>query len=224
MLFAIGLVLFGGTSLFPLWLQQSFEYTATDAGLALAIGGLAVFGLMPVAGGLTGKVATRHLVGLGLSIVTVGLLMTSRVYDDYSFNQISMIRVGQTIGLSLLFVPIQSHAFIGVPAHLNEQVAAFMNLARNLGGSVGTALGVTMLERNRQTYREELIAYANPYRDEYARAVEAYGGEVAFNGVIDAQASLLAYQNVFFTYALIAGCCIPLALLLRGKPQGTEQG
>ena len=98
-----------------------------------------------------------------------------------------------------------------------------MNLARNLGGSVGTALGVTLLERGRQTYREGLIAEANPFRDDYARAVEANGGELAFNRIIDAQATVLAYENLFFVLALVAACCLPLALFMRGKPDGTEQ-
>lgn len=224
LLFAVGVVLFGGTSHYPLWLQQSFDYTATDAGLALGAGGLAVFLLMPAAGGLTGKVATRHLVGIGFTIMTVGLFMTTLVYDEYSFTQLSLTRVGQTIGMSLLFVPIQSHAFIGVPGHLSEQGAAFMNLARNLGGSVGTALGVTLLERGRQTYREDLVGYASPYRDDYASAVEAYGGELAFNRVIDAQATLLAYEHLFFVYAAIGACCIPLSMFLRGKPSGKGPG
>ena len=224
MLFVVGMVLFGGTSLYPLWLQQSFDYTATDAGLALAAGGASVFLLMPAAGGLTGKIATRHIVGVGFGIMAVGMFMTARVYPDYSFTQLSLVRVGQTIGVALLFVPLQSHSFIGVPGRSSEQVAAFMNLARNLGGSVGTAIGVTMLERGRQTYREDLVGQANPFRDDYASAVTASGGEQAFNRVIDAQASILAYENVFFLFALMAACCLPLALFLRGKPTGKEQG
>ncbi|WP_176473048.1 DHA2 family efflux MFS transporter permease subunit [Sphingomonas lenta] len=224
LLFGVGCVLFGGTSLYPLWLQQSFGYTATDAGLALGFGGLAVFLLMPAAGGLTGKVATRHLVAIGFSIMAVGLFMTVRVYEDYSFFQLSLVRIGQTIGVSMLFVPLQSHAFIGVPGRSSEQVAAFMNLARNLGGSVGTALGVTLLERNRQSYREDLVGYANPFRDEYAQAVEAYGGEQAFNRVIEEQATLLAYENLFFVYGVVALVGVLIAMMLRGKPTGKEQG
>ncbi len=223
-LFVVGVVLIGGASLYPLWLQQSFDYTATDAGLTLAAGAAAVFVLIPAAGGLTGKIATRHIVGVGVATVVVGMFMTAGVYPDYSFTQLSLIRIGQTIGIALLFVPLQSHAFIGVPGRSNEQVAVFLNLARNLGGSVGTAIGFTMLERGRQTYREGLVNEANPYRDEYAAAVTASGGEQAFNRVIDAQASILAYENLFFLLALVAACCLPLAFFLRGKPTGEEQG
>lgn len=224
MLFVVGITLLGGGNVFPLFLVQSFDYTATDAGLVVAAGALGVFLLIPVAGGLTGKVATRHLVGVGFTIMAVGLYMQSLVYPDYSFAQLTVVRVSQTIGVALLFVPLQSHALIGVPGRSSEQVASFMNLARNLGGSVGTALGVTMLERGRQTYREGLVAEANPFRDEYARAVETGGGELAFNRIIDAQATVLAYENLFFVLALVAAACLPLALFMRGKPDGTEQG
>lgn len=222
MLFVVGCVLFGGTSIFPLWLQQSFDYPALDAGLALGAGGMSVFVLMPVVGWLTSKVDTRHLAGIGFVVLAIGLYISSQIYADYGFGQLSMVRVGQAIGVAFLFTPLQSQAFVGVPGRLSDQVGAFMNLARNLGGSVGTAVGVTMLERGRQTYREQLVPYATPYSDEYVRAIDRYGSETAFNQVIDAQATMLSYQNLFFTLAIVATLCIPLALLIRGRPKAGD--
>lgn len=217
LLFVVGMVLFGGTTLYPLWLQQSFGYTASWAGLALGLGGAAVFLLMPAVGALSGKIPSGWMIGPGLVTVAVGLFFTSRMYPDYSFLQVSLIRVGQTIGLALLFVPIQSQAYVGVPGDRSEQVGAFLNLARNLGGSVGTALGTTWLERGRQSFRDTLTDSANPYRDEYRAALEQYGSLEAFNRVIDQQATVLAYQSAFFTLFVLCVCCVPLVFLLRGK-------
>ena len=97
-------------------------------------------------------------------------------------------------------------------------------MANNLGGSVGTAVGITLLERGRQSFREDLVPYASPWRDEYRQALDQYGSLGAFDQVLNSQASVLSFQSVFFTLAMIALCCLPLILFLKGKPGPEDQG
>ena len=224
LLFILGMVLFGGTSLFPLFLQQSFAYTATWAGLSLGLGGACVLVLMPVAGILSGKIHARYLLWFGFGAMTLGMFLSSGIYPDYGFGQLSFLRVLQTIGVGFLFVALQSQAYVGVPGKSSEQVGSFLNLARNMGGSVGTSIGITILGRGQQAYREGLTTYADPYSDEYNRAIADYGSIEAFNRLIDAQATVLAYQSAFFVYACISALCLPLIFFLRGKPGKVAQG
>lgn len=223
LLFGLAMVLFAGTSIFPLFLVQSFDYTATWAGLTLALGGGVVLVLMPVAGILSGKPPARYLLWFGFDTMALGMFLSSGIYTDYSFNQLSLLRVTQTIGIGFMFVALQSQAYVGVAGRSSEQVGSFLNLARNMGGSVGTAIAITLLERGRQTYRSDLAVYASPYRDEYRAAIAQCGSVDALNRVVDAQATVLAYQNVFFVLACIAGLCLPLIFFLRGKPGAPSQ-
>ena len=55
----IGLVLFGTTQFIPQLLQEVLGYTATEAGEALTVGGIATILMMPVAGMLSGRVDAR---------------------------------------------------------------------------------------------------------------------------------------------------------------------
>ncbi|MBB4659660.1 DHA2 family efflux MFS transporter permease subunit [Parvularcula dongshanensis] len=197
LLFAIGLNLFGATTVLPLMLQQAFGYSATQAGIAVALGAVLVFLFIPVAGRLTGSVPTWTLILPGFLILTFSLYLTSKVNLEWSFTQIVGVRLVQALGLAFLFVPVQSHAYIGVPPDKSEQVGAFINLARNLGGSVGVALGTTLLARGRQSFQETLSVYASPYNDEYVRAAQQFGGPGAVYRELQAQVSILAYEQVF---------------------------
>lgn len=223
LLFVTGAVLFSAPAVFPLLTQQGFGYTATWAGFANGLGGLSVLFVIPLVGLLTGKVATRHLVGFGLAVSAVGLFMSTRIYPDVSFMQVALFNVGQSIGIAFIISPLQSQSFVGVPNGRSEQVGAFNSMAINVGGSVGTALSITLLERGRQTYREQLVPYASPYRDEYRQALQDYGSVGAFDAVLNGQASILAFQHVFFALACVIVVSLPLVLLLRGKPGEEEQ-
>ena len=47
MMFVLGMILYGSTTLLPLFLQELMGYTAQLAGMVLSPGGLAILVLMP---------------------------------------------------------------------------------------------------------------------------------------------------------------------------------
>ena len=62
----VGLVLLGTTQFIPQLLQEVLGYTATQAGEALTMGGIATIVMMPVAGMLSGKVDARYLLTIAM--------------------------------------------------------------------------------------------------------------------------------------------------------------
>src|SRR5207244_10025089 len=90
---------------------------------------------------------------------------------DYA--TIAWSRIYQSLGLAFLFIPINAVAFAGLPLAKTNNASALINLARNYGGSVGIALGPTLLAQRPQYPHSILashLAPANPlYRDEIAR-------------------------------------------------------
>jgi len=59
---------------------------------------------------------------------------------DASFDYFAWVRVYQTIGLPFLFIPINTVAYDGLPPDKTNQGSALMNVARNLGGSIGISI------------------------------------------------------------------------------------
>ena len=62
----------------------------------------------------------------------------------------------QAAGLAFLFIPINTLSYNGIPMTKNNDVSGLTNLARNIGGSVGTAFVVTMLARRQQFHQDRL--------------------------------------------------------------------
>ncbi len=233
--FVLGMVLFGSTVLIPQFLQVLMGYTAERAGMALSPGALVLIVTMPLAGKLITKMDARLLVSIGYFITAAGLFNLTRLDLDVNFGTIVLWRSLQVMGLSLVFIPISTLNYVGVPRDKNNQISSFSNFARNLGGSVGTAMLTTFLQRTQQTHQQVLSANVIP-------------GSVAYSGFMDAtknalmklghsadsaaqmamgqayqimlrQASMLSYQNAFWWLSVIVACLIPLPFVMRKPPK-----
>ncbi len=139
--FTLGIVLFGSTVLIPEFLQSSLGYTAERAGMALSPGGLVLMLMMPIAGRLTAtKIDPRLLVATGFLGTSITLHLMTIIYLDIDFRTIIILRMIQVIFLPLIFVPISTLNYVGVPREKNNQVSGLSNFARNIGGAIGTSL------------------------------------------------------------------------------------
>ncbi|HEX6773793.1 MAG TPA: DHA2 family efflux MFS transporter permease subunit, partial [Acidobacteriaceae bacterium] len=157
--FVIGMVLFGSTVLIPQFLQILLGYTAERSGMVLSPAGFMMMLTMFIAGHVIGKMDPRLLVTMGYIVTAFGLLNLTRLNLHVSFAQITLWRVYQVIGLAFIFIPISTLNYIGVPREKNNNISSFSNFARNLGGSLGTALLTTFLARSSQVYQQSLAAH-----------------------------------------------------------------
>ena len=139
LMFMLGFVLLGSTVLLPLFVQLLLGYTATDAGLVLSPGGFALMLMMPVIGALSGKLDMRWLIAAGLVVTGLAMLHMTEFYAGIDYATIAWARVYQSLGLGLLFIPINTAAYNGVPSKKNNNASAINNMMRNICGSVGIA-------------------------------------------------------------------------------------
>ncbi len=233
--FVLGMVLFGSTVLIPQFLQVLMGYTAERAGMALSPGAVVLMIMMPIAGRLVIKMDARLMVAIGYFVTALGLYNLTRLDLDINFRTIVLWRSFQVMGLAFVFIPISTLNYVGVPRDKNNQISSFSNFARNMGGSVGTAMLTTFLQRTQQTHQTALSANVVP-------------GSVAYSGFIDAtkaalmklghsadaasqmatgqayqtmvrQASMLSYQNAFWGLSVIIACLIPLPFIMRKPPR-----
>ena len=64
-------------------------------------------------------------------------------------------------GLPFLFIPITTASYAGLKGDTN-QAAALINIARNLGGSIGVALVQTSLQQRQQFHQSRLVEHTLP--------------------------------------------------------------
>ena len=235
-----GVIIFGTTQFIPQLLQQVLGYTATDAGLALTAGGLATIIVMPLVGVLSGRVDARLLIGFAFVIQGLALWNMSHLDTQMSFGSAAMARMFQSVGLPFLFVPITAMAYIGLRPSESNQASALMNVARNLGGTIGISSAQTMLAQRQQVHQSQLVESLNPLNPDYTMALKnaahvltSFGQPQAQSTqeasaqlyrALGQQAQMLSYIDVFHTLMLVVFGALPLLLLMQGQAAGAKSG
>jgi MFS transporter, DHA2 family, multidrug resistance protein len=226
----IGAILFGSNQIMPQLLQTTFPYTAMLSGLAMMPGGLAMLVVMPVAGQVSSRFQPKYLMVLGLAGIAVSMWYSTSLTPDASFDYFGWVRVYQTVGLPFLFIPINTVAYDGLPRNKTNQASALMNVARNLGGGIGISLANVVLYQRTQFHQARLVENTVPsspvfhstvqqltqyFMSHGASASDANGQAMGFIGqLVQMQATILAYIDVFHVCAIVAAVMIPLVLLL----------
>src|SRR5271157_1657147 len=165
LMFMLGFALLGSTLLLPLFMQTMLGYTAQQAGLALMPGGFTIMLLLPLVGFLLSRYAPRWLLFFGLVVLSGSLFHMAGFDLDIDFRTAATARVFQAAGMAFLFVPINTAAYAFLPREKNNAASGLMNLARNIGGSVGISLVTTMLDRRSQVHQSDLshnLSAGNP--------------------------------------------------------------
>jgi DHA2 family multidrug resistance protein len=226
----IGAILFGSNQIMPQLLQTTFPYTAMLSGLAMMPGGIAMLLVMPIAGQVTGRFQPKYLIVLGLTIVALSMWYSTSLTPDASFDYFGWVRVYQMVGLPFLFIPINAIAYDGLPPDKTNQASALMNIARNLGGSIGiSAANVVLIQRTQfhqarlvesaipssQTFKATLQQLTHYFMAHGSSAGDATGAALRFIGqLVQTQATILAYIDVFHVCAIAAAVMIPLVLVM----------
>ena len=214
---------------------DQLPYTAMLSGLAMMPGGIAMLVIMPIAGAVTGRFQPKYLMVLGLAGIALSMWYSTSLTPDASFDYFGWVRVYQTIGLPFLFIPINTVAYDGLPANKTNQASALMNVARNLGGSVGISLANVVLTQRAQFHQSRLAENITPtspvfqstlrqttnyFLQHGAPAGQAHNLAIGFFGqLIQTQATILAYIDVFHVCAITAAVMIPLVLIMVRRVQ-----
>ena len=148
---------------------------------------------------------------------------------DADFSYFAWARVWQMVGLPLLFIPINMVAYAGLPAEKTNQASALINVARNLGGSLGVSLANAVVaqralpsgatDRASGPVLVELSGDDPPgtefFQSHGASPTTAQHQAIGWVGqLVQSQSALLAYIDVFWAYAVFAALMVPLALFL----------
>jgi MFS transporter, DHA2 family, multidrug resistance protein len=228
---ATGGILFGTTQIVPQLLQDTFGYTATWAGLALSPGGLVTMAMMFVVGRLSAHVQPKYLIATGAMIIVLSLYALTNLYGDLDFWHFAWLRIEMGFGLPLIFIPMMLAAYDGLPPEKTDQASALINVARNVGGSIGISIAQNVLVDRMQFHQSRLVESVIPSNVQYQQALQqateyflAQGSAIlqaqqqAFAWIaqqVQTQATFLAYIDLFWVLTLVATASVPLAFTLR---------
>jgi MFS transporter, DHA2 family, multidrug resistance protein len=231
LMFSVGFVLNSTTVLLPQFVQQILGYNATNAGMILMGGGFVLMVMMPIVGNLIRFVQPKYLMFVGLTLVSLSMFHLTGFNAQVSFHHLAMARVYQCIGMPLFFVPLNTICYSDLPKGKSNNASALMNLMRNLGGSVGIAVAITLLERRTQMHTDRLVSNATMFNSAFRNSLanmthlfrlQGFGPNQAhskalmvLNGTIQQQAQMLSYLDIFKIMAIGCLAVVGVVLFLR---------
>ncbi len=226
----LGTGLYGSTFVIPLFTQTILHFTATQTGELMIPGSLAMIVFMPLAGALVNKVDARILVGIGSMILGGVMLALSAVNIHTSAHSFFWPLMFRGLGLTFMFIPLSVATLGGVPRHEVAAASGLYNLTRQIGGSIGIAVLTTLLDHRRAFHAFQLgssVGAIDPATQQFLSQLQAYLQSRAFdsvsaeqaglkivNGMINQQALILAFQDVYVLVGSMFFCTLVLLFFL----------
>ena len=200
---AIGM--FGVFLFLTYYLEENLAWSAVKTGLAFLPLTLVLVVVAAVGNTvLLTRVSPRLLVPFGLLIAAVGMGLLTRIgiTSNYASDVLpTLLLVGA--GLGLVFAPAFTLGTLGVDGGDQGVASAMVNVAQQIGGSIGTSLLNTIAAVAASSY---ITAHA-------AAATSAAGKKL-----LVANSLLSSYHTVFWVAAgVYAGAAVICALLLRSQ-------
>ncbi len=230
-MFLFGFGLYGSTVLLPLYMQTLMGYTSMLSGMAITPGGILVMVMLPFIGMMVSRFDARAMIAFGIAVIAVSMYTMGWFDLNADFWTIARARMLQGFGMAFVFVPVNTIAYAYVKREDRNSASSLINLARNIGGSVGIAFSSTMVTRGTQTHLTALVSHATPYDPAYTDTIArlktvflnqtgdpvgaATRAYALTYGFIEQQARMLAYVDVFRYLALALLFVVPVAFFMK---------
>jgi len=236
----VGAVLYGTTAMLPIFLQTLLGYPALQSGLAVSPRGFGSMASMIIVGRLVGILDNRYLMAAGFAILALSVYLLGHVNLDISMSSVIWPNIINGFAMGFIFVPLTTTAMGTLRNEQMGNATGIYNLMRNIGGGLGISISTTMLSRLGQFHQNVLTPHVSELdpafqqtlnsikaglsamTDPYTAGQQAYG---VIYGIVQRQASTLAFIDVFRWEAIICICCVPLVFILKkGRRGGPPAG
>ena len=144
----------------------------------------------------------------------------------------------QGIGLAFMFISLATTTLSAVPRPQMQGATGLFNLTFQLGGSLGTAIVITLVDHKTTTASANLMRYATIYNPTFMSWWQTFQGAfmargsdpttahrqalAALQGLINQQAAVVAFDYAFALIGIVFFACLPLVLLLRRRVAARE--
>ena len=233
--FVLGFGLYGSTFIIPLYTQSTLGWTAQQAGMLMVPAALTTAFMMPIIGKLLQKgVPQQYLVAAGMLLFSIFTFWGYFILTpDTSADSFYWMLIVRGLGMGMLFVPITTLSLSTLKGQQIGQGAAFTGMMRQLGGSFGVALITTFLARQNMVHRSALVSKLgvnDPAVQQRIQGMQQHfiskgmpadvalkSSYSALDHMVNKQASVLSYMDVFLYLGIIFLIVIPFVLMVKGN-------
>ncbi|HAR6710290.1 TPA: DHA2 family efflux MFS transporter permease subunit [Staphylococcus aureus] len=227
------LSLYGGMILLPIYLQNLRGFSALDSGLLLLPGSLIMGLLGPFAGKLLDTIGLKPLAIFGIAVMTYATWELTKLNMDTPYMTIMGIYVLRSFGMAFIMMPMVTAAINALPGRLASHGNAFLNTMRQLAGSIGTAILVTVMTtqttQHLSAFGEELDKTNPVVQDHMRKLASQYGGQEGAMKVllqfVNKLATVEGINDAFIVATIFSIIALILCLFLQSnkKAKATAQ-
>ena len=151
--FVVGIGMYGTTYLLPLFLAQVRGYNALQIGLTIIVTGLVTMIMSPLSTFIARRLDLRF-----------SMYLTATLTNQTAFWELFAPQVVRGLGLICCYLPANMIALGTLPQDKMKNAAGLYNLTRDLGGAIGLATIVTIMNERLHFHWNRLIEDINPAR------------------------------------------------------------
>ncbi len=233
----LGMGLYGVMFAVPIFVQDYLHFTATQSGLLLMPGAFASAVAMIVVGKISGRFDPRTLIAIGALLTVSTAVLLARINPDTGTESLFFPLLLRGLGSVMMFIPLSLATIGNLPKRDISAGSGFYSLMRQMGSSIGIAIITTVLAHREAVHRSVLVERITAYSPETASRLHVLTGALAqrtgdtvtakqqalgvLDSIVNGQALLLSFADVFRYVAVAFVATLPLLLLL-GKGGNRE--
>jgi MFS transporter, DHA2 family, multidrug resistance protein len=231
--FGLGFALYGSVYVLPQYLFTVQGYDALQTGQAMIWVGLPQVLIFPFVPRLMKWLDLRVLVFFGTAVFAFSCWLNTSMTHDYAGEQLAVANVVRALGQPFTIVPLSSLATSFLEPKQVGDGSAIFSIARNLGGSVGTAILETVIIRCEQFYDFEIGQQVNPLRSVVAARLQTLTDTFVSKGydystanlqawlqvknMVRREAYVMAFNDAFFVLGISLLVCATLVWFCKRK-------
>ena len=239
LVFALGAVLYGLTTILPVFFQDLLGYSATRSGLSVSPRGIGSFAAALLVGAAVSRMDARWIVAIGFAVLGYSGLLLGDLTLDISPWTLFWPLTLSGVGLSMIFVPLTKIALGTIAKSETGNASGIFNFLRNIGGSIGISVANTISQRHTQAHRYELLHsfsgsswLLRRQLGDLTQAMARHAGprvaglralQITSNS-LTSQASAYAYVDVLRDFGFLCIACAPLAFFLKKAQSSAGAG
>ncbi len=232
---------YGANLLNPIFLQEYLGYTAMKAGLTLSPRALASLCALLLVGQLARfGVNTRPLILASFMLMAVSTWLMSHWTLQVSPWQVVGPVMLNGFGGGLLGPQLSAISLTTVPRERMGYASSLFNMMRNTGAAIGISVLTSILVAREQIHQARLVEHFSVFDAwRISQAPPRMPGGPAFHflahtggqrqglamiyGMVQAQAAILSFNDIYRMLSLLALTVLPIYLVVRKAPMSTAQ-
>lgn len=223
----VTMALFGGMLLLPIYLQSIRGFSPVDSGLLLLPGSLIMGITGPFAGRLFDRFGIRPLAIFGLTLMTYGTWELTQLDLNTSYYSIMGIYMLRSFGMAFIMMPIMTAGMNALPMKMIPHGNATQNTLRQVAGSIGTAILVTVMTRQTTAHLADdanqfttLDPTLSQHLGELGQQLGSpQAASVSWLTQLTKQATISGITDAFWVATVLSALALVLSFFLHGKKE-----